>query len=72
MAKCDICAAAVPAHQLETLLPQYAVPGVRDICPQCSRWAVKHKGHLLDGVTADMRTAIAERAGKPRRRFWLW
>jgi hypothetical protein len=65
MAKCDLCGADCRATELETLLDSYQLPNVRDVCPDCRRWANKLKADMLDEIGPRMRAAITERKGLP-------
>ena len=75
MAKCDLCGGAVPARELEQLMPSYRVDGIEDICRSCTKWANKLKSDLLDSIPVDMQKAIQERSvefnSKPTPRNWL-
>lgn len=65
MAKCDLCGGECKAHAMTTLLEQYQIPGVAEICPDCTRWANKTKSDLLGEIAPSMRSAIAEKKGQP-------
>lgn len=70
MAICDLCGQKCQAHQLEQLLESYRIPGVEDVCPDCSRWASKAKGDMLLQIAPRMREEIANRKGMPPPKWW--
>lgn len=70
MAKCDLCGGNCAAHQLEQLRTQYQAAGVRDLCPDCTKWANKTKGELIDKIAPQMRAAIEARKGAPPTPWW--
>lgn len=70
MAKCDLCAGSCGAQELATLLAQYRIAGVQDICPSCRRWADKTKGDMLSEIPARMREAVAAKHGGPTDPRW--
>lgn len=65
MAKCDLCGGQCKAADMNTLLNQYQIAGVAELCPDCERWATKIKGDMLGEIAPRMRAAIAEKKGAP-------
>lgn len=76
MAKCDLCGGECKAANMTTLLDQYQIAGVADLCPDCERWANKLKGDMLGEIAPRMRVAIAEKKGasppSPPMVWWRW
>ncbi len=70
MAKCDLCGGDCAAHELAQLLTQYQAAGVRDVCPDCRRWADKTKSGLIDKIAPQMRAAVEAKKGQPPRPWW--
>jgi hypothetical protein len=67
MPKCDLCDAPTDLGDLETLLDQYQVPGVRDVCPKCRRWANALRGEMLAEIGPRIRAAMMTRKMTPEK-----
>lgn len=71
MAKCDICGQDASASSMNPLRDIYQQPGLKDVCPECSRWADKQLDKIRDQQGAELKRRICERAGRPVKRRWL-
>jgi hypothetical protein len=71
MAKCDICQKTCNAHEMAPLLSIYRTDTVRDVCPECSRWADDQLWIIRDTNAPELRRRIAARVEKEQRPgFW--
>ena len=61
MAKCDLCGEQCSAQDMQQLLDSYRIPGVVDICPDCTSWANKYKSDLLLKIPDQMKEAIEQK-----------
>lgn len=61
MAKCDLCGERCNLSDMTSLLSQYQVNGIVDICPSCRKYADKQKAKLLSDIPQQMRDFIANK-----------
>lgn len=58
MAKCDLCGKYCLAHEMASLVKNYHIENVTDICKLCEKWANKTKSDMLLEIPIRMRSAI--------------
>lgn len=76
MAICDLCHKHSDIGAMTTLRDIYQIDGMKDICPDCQKWADKELNELRARIAPELRKRIAERrltpTQEPQRRRFNW
>lgn len=67
MAKCDICGATAPVHEMEDLLDIYRTTEIQSMCRPCSAWANTELWRIRGENATTLKTRICERAGRKKK-----